>query len=222
MQKVKQLIQSPWMLILLMLTKLITYYSLIDVSLGRNILVLGSIVVLLLLFFEFGTCEFRYRNLLFLVLYSGFTILMFSDTMYFNYYHQTVSVKQLWQASNVAKVPKSFIATLIPASFILVIEVPLVFLLFRKYASTWAKQLRIDRRVLRRVRVVTICIIAFCAINPLSLKFVKKINTVEFFTNHVNDVFYSLVDDISAETVDSEDVISQVQEMTEKPSTQKY
>ena len=222
MQKVKQLIQSPWMLILLMLTKLITYYSLIDVSLGRNILVLGSIVVLLLLFFEFGTCEFRYRNLLFLVLYSGFTILMFSDTMYFNYYHQTVSVKQLWQASNVAKVPKSFIATLIPASFILVIEVPLVFLLFRKYASTWAKQLRINRRVLRRVRVVTICIIAFCAINPLSLKFVKKINTVEFFTNHVNDVFYSLVDDISAETVDSEDVISQVQEMTEKPSTQKY
>ena len=132
MQKVKKIIQSPVMLLVLMAIKLITYYSLIDVSLTRNFLVLSSICILLLIFFDFATCKIKYRSFLFLLIYGGFTILMFSDTMYFNYYNQTVSVKQLWQASNVAKVPKSFFATLIPASFILVFEVPFVFYYFRK------------------------------------------------------------------------------------------
>jgi hypothetical protein len=49
---------------------------------------------------------------------------MFADTMYYNYYNQTVSIRQLWQAKSVAAVPNSFIATLIPASFLLFVDIP--------------------------------------------------------------------------------------------------
>ena len=45
--------------------------------------------------------------------------------MYYNYYHQTVSIKQLWQLKNVSSVPESVVATLIPASIFLLIDIPL-------------------------------------------------------------------------------------------------
>lgn len=222
MQKVKAFFQSPWMLIALMLTKLVTYYILIDVNLWHNVFVLGSIAILLILFFEFSTLTIRGKNVVFFCLYLGFSILMFADTMYFNYYHQTVSVKQLWQASNVAKVPKSFVATLIPASFVLLVEVPLVYHLFRKHGTEWAKRFGIDRSKLRRIRKITICVVAFLAINPFSLKFVKKVSSVEFFTNHVNDVIRSVMHDVSAESIDKEDILDQVKEVTDQTNTNQY
>ena len=223
MQQVKSIVKSPLILIALMLTKLITYYCLIDVSVLKNALVLGTIISMLVLFFELGSSEVRFKNIIFLVVYAGFTVLMFSDTMYFNYYHQTVSVKQLWQAANVAKVPKSFLATLIPASFILVIEVPLVFFYFRRYAKVWAQKYKISRKLLRRTRAWLVFAILLIAINPIGLKSFRKINSVEFLTNHINDVFYSVMDSISASSITPEEVIQQVEEIKETPAvTDRY
>lgn len=210
MQRAKKIIQSPVMLLVLMAIKLITYYSLIDVSLTRNFLVLSSICILLLIFFDFATCKIKYRSLLFLLIYGGFTILMFSDTMYFNYYNQTVSVKQLWQASNVAKVPKSFFATLIPASFILVFEVPFVFYYFRKYSQAWIEEYNITRKKVRRYRYVLVTLLLVVAVNPLGNRKLIKINSVEFFANHVNDVVSAVMKNTRASSVSEVEVMQEV------------
>ena len=60
---------------------------------------------------------------------------MFADTMYYNYYNQTVSIRQLWQAKAVAAVPMSFLTTLIPASFLLFLDIPFVYRYFKKYTE---------------------------------------------------------------------------------------
>ncbi len=222
MQKVKKVIQSPLMLIVFMTIKLLTYYSLIDVSITRNFLVLGSILILLLMFFDFATSKLKHSSIFFLILYTGFTILMFSDTMYFNYYNQTVSVKQLWQASNVAKVPSSFIATLIPASFILLIEVPFIFYYFKKYSAQWVEKYNITRKLVRRCRYVLVTLMLVIAINPLGLRSFIKLNSVEFFTNHVSDVVCSVMKDVSAGSVNEEEVMQEVNNVAETSNTSNY
>lgn len=222
MQKVKKIIQSPLMLIVFMTIKLLTYYSLIDVSITRNFLVLGSVLILLLMFFDFATSKLKHSSIFFLILYTGFTILMFSDTMYFNYYNQTVSVKQLWQASNVAKVPSSFIATLIPASFILLIEVPFIFYYFKKYSAQWVEKYNITRKLVRRCRYVLVTLMLVIAINPLGLRSFIKLNSVEFFTNHVSDVVCSVMKDVSAGSVNEEEVMQEVNNVAETSNTSNY
>ncbi len=222
MAKVKSFITSPWMLIVLMCIKLFTYYSLINVNLLGSLVTLGSILILLLIFFEFGTSKFKYKNVVFFILYVGFSVLMFADSMYFNYYNQTVSVKQLWQASNVAKVPNSFIATLIPASFILLFEVPATFYLFCKYAKEWAEQLHITRRVVNRCRWVLILALVVASINPMDAKLIRKFNSIEFFSNHLNDAYYSVVNNLGNKSVTKKEVLDEVDEVKETPKADIY
>lgn len=222
MAKVKSFFASPWMLLVLMSIKLFTYYYLINVNFIGCLVSIGSILILLFLFFALGTLKFKYKNVVFFVIYVGFSILMFADSMYFNYYNQTVSVKQLWQASNVAKVPNSFVATLIPASFILLVEVPLTFYLFCKYAGTWAEKVKITRKGIRRCRWVLVPVLLIVAINPLNVKAVRKYNSIEFFSNHLNDLFYSVADNLTSKAVSEHEVLDEVNEVKETPKADTY
>ena len=56
----------------------------------------------------FGRCGLKRKSLIFLLVYTMLSLVMFADTMYFNYYNQTVSIRQLWQAKAVTAVPQSF------------------------------------------------------------------------------------------------------------------
>ncbi len=222
MEKVKSFMKSPWMLIVLMCIKLFTYYSLINVSLFGSLVTIGSIIVLLYMFFDLGTSNFKYMNIVFFLLYVGFSVLMFADSMYFNYYNQTVSVKQLWQASNVAKVPDSFIATLIPASFIMLFEVPATYYLFYKYSKSWAEKLHITRKRVNRCRWVLLLLLLVVAINPLNMKAIRRFNSIEFFSNHLNDVYKSAIDGIDSKEIPEDEVIDEVGEIAETPQADIY
>ncbi len=222
MEKVKSFMKSPWMLIMLMCIKLFTYYSLINVSLFGRLVTIGSIIVLLYMFFDLGTSNFKYKNIVFFLLYVGFSILMFADSMYFNYYNQTVSVKQLWQASNVAKVPDSFIATLIPASFIMLFEVPATYYLFCKYTKSWAEKLHITRKRVARCRWILLLMLLVIAINPLNMKSIRRFNSIEFFSNHLNDVYKCTIDGIGSKKVPENEVIDEVGEIAPTPQADIY
>lgn len=220
--RIKDFLKSPYSLIALMLIKLMTYYQLIDVKIYKNPMVIGSIMVLLLLFYSFAISKWRGKNIVFALLYTGLTILMFSDTMYYNYYHQTVSIKQLWQAANVAKVKDSFIATLIPASFILIVEIPFVYYYLRRFGKTWCEQYSISKKFVKRAGWVVWACVLFMAINPLGSKMLRKINSVEFFTNHINDVYYSMREKVVEESVPEEEVMNQLELNTPEIETNHY
>lgn len=210
----KRIIKSPYMILLLFAVKIITYYILIDVNIIHNILVLSSIGVFGTLFFALSRSNVKKKKGYFLVLYTFFSIIMFADTMYYNYYNQTVSIRQIWQASNVAKVPSSFLATLIPASFIILIDIPFSYYIFKKDAINWdiknSKKLGNNKRL--RHLVLGVCVtIMICAINPLQVIGVEKIRSVEFFTNHIGDIYETVIAKVSAEEVSPQEVIAQVE-----------
>jgi hypothetical protein len=135
MKTIKKIIISPYFVAALFAIKMMVYYALIDADKMKHILIFISMAVCGVIFTFFARSRLKYKRGIFLIVYTLLSLLMFADTMYYNYYHQTVSIRQLWQARAVTAVPDSFIATLIPASFILFVDIPFTYSYFNKYAQ---------------------------------------------------------------------------------------
>lgn len=224
MKSWKEILKSPNMVILIFALKLVTYYSLIGVNIFSNLAILCSIIVLGCIFLIFSRSNIKRKGLCFLALYTFFSIIMFADTMYYNYYNQTVSVKQLWQASNVAKVPSSFIATLIPASFILLLDIPFVYYYFKKDICTWLQVEGKEKKHKKTKQIATFMgiLIVILSINPIKSVAVTKLGSVEFFTNHIGDIYRFVEERLSPETLDPEVVLETVEENVKTPVAKKY
>lgn len=215
MHRLKKILQSPYMILLLFAVKLAIYYSLIDVDLKDITFVTLSVTAMGIIFVVFSRSRLKRKKGLFLIVYSLLSLLMFADSMYYNYYNQTVSIKQLWQAANVAAVPDSFMATLIPASFLLYLDIPFVYYYFKKNIQDdktrngWSFKKEI------KYIVTGLCaIFALLVVNPLDSVAIDKVNSVEFFTNHVNDVYNALTENIAAEEVPAQDVLDAVEDVS--------
>ena len=209
---------SQYMVLPIFLVKLVIYYMLIDVNLLHNGWVLGSVLIFCVFYFALSDSEWRGHRLVFLAFYALFSIVMFADSMYFNYYNQTVSVKQLWQAANVAKVPQSFIATLIPASFILILDIPIVYYFFRKREKAANKIFS----GMRKGAMGGGCalLVLLLAVNPANLPFFSKINSVGFFSNHIRDIYLAAAEPWSREEIPEEEVLEAVGEVSDYPEVQ--
>lgn len=215
MEKYTRFLKSTNIVIALFAVKMITYYCLIGVNILKNPLVLLSIALLCVLFSVLADGRLRFKNSLFLVLFTLISIVMFADTMYYNYYNQTVSVKQLWQVANVAKVPSSFVATLIPASFLLILDIPFVFYYFRRKSRIDISADNVKRAKRGRLTALISCLLVLAlAVNPLQSVLVEKINSVEFFTNHISDIYDTAMGN-KMEEVSAEEVIKTVKDYTE-------
>lgn len=218
MKNWKEKVKSPNMIYMILFIKIITYYCLIGVNVLHNILVLGTIATLAGLFFLLGESNVKRKKGIFILAYSFFSVIMFADTMYYNYYNQTVSVAQLWQVSNVAKVPSSFVATLIPASFLIILDIPFIYYYFRKMTAegreAGASFSFFNKH--KAVKWAIPAIILFLSINPIDSMFVKKINSVEFFSNHIRDIIDVYSEKISAKEVPVNEVLSVVEDNTVK------
>ena len=175
MKSWKEKIKSPNMIYVILLIKIVTYYCLIGVNILQNVLVLGTIVTLAGLFFILGESNVKRKKAIFFAAYTFFSVIMFADTMYYNYYNQTVSVAQIWQVSNVAKVPSSFVATLIPASFLLILDIPFIYCYFKKIVRMdQAGETGINFFVKHKmIKWMIPFMILYLAINPIDSMFIK-------------------------------------------------
>lgn len=218
MEHLKKIIKSPFMILILFAVKLIVYYILIGVNPGNLIFILLSVAALGSILLTFGRSRLKRKKGIFLIVYSLLSLLMFADSMYYNYYNQTVSIKQLWQASNVAAVPDSFVATLIPASFLLFLDIPFVYYYFKKIINyIQLNSSVILRKTTRYILVSLFVLFTVLVVNPFHSVAIEKVNSVEFFSNHVNDIYSAIKEDITTEKVPPEQVLNEVEEVASKP-----
>jgi hypothetical protein len=188
---------SPYCISALFALKMMVYYALIDVNRMELLLILISMVVWAIIFVFFGRCGLKRKQGIFLIVYSLLSLLMFSDTMYYNYYNQTVSVRQLWQAKAVTAVPDSFIATLIPASFLLFVDIPFVYGYFKKYSQRFNNMKpTIHKELKLAFYLLTVLILTMIA-NPFSSAAIARVNSMEFFTSHVGDIYEVISDNLA-------------------------
>lgn len=223
MKKLKEIFKSPYMILLFFAFKLVVYYKLIDVDVSDIVFILVSVTALGLIFLSFIRSRLKRKNIIFLIIYSLLSLLMFADTMYYNYYNQTVSIKQLWQAKNVAAVPESFVATLIPASFLLFADIPIIYYHFKKFLKDNSKRAAWSyKRELKYIAIGFVSIFILLVVNPFESKTIDKVNSVEFFSNHVNDIYNAIAESVVTEEVPEKEVLDTVKEVTPQVSGPKY
>ncbi len=222
MKKLKKLIKSPYCISALFALKMMIYYALIDVKRMELILVFISMAVWGIIFMFFGRCGLKRKRGIFILVYSLLSLLMFADTMYYNYYNQTVSVRQLWQARAVAAVPDSFIATLIPASFLLFVDIPFVYYYFKSYSNRFSNMKPVYHTELKLGFYLVIILIFTMIANPFSSAAVARVNSMEFFTSHVGDIYETISDNLAKSEMDEEEILEVVADKIQEPISVKY
>lgn len=218
----REKLKSPNMIFILFALKLIVYYMLIDAGLHSITVIVFSVMTMGIISFYLSQSKWKRKNMWYLLLYTLLSILMFSDSMYFNYYRQTVSIKQLWQAANVAAVPKSFIETLIPASFLLFLDIPFITYYFKRLTENQVAQMMRQNKKFRFA--ITIATIFFITVvtNPFHSVAIERVRSVELFSNHVRDIYEAITDNLVEEEVPLETVLDNVEEVTADVSGSKY
>lgn len=220
MKKLKKIISSPYFITFLFVFKMTVYYSLINVNRMEIVMIILSLIVWAAIFTCFGRSEIKGKRGIFLTVYFLLSLLMFADTMYYNYYNQTVSIRQLWQAKSVTAVPKSFLATMIPASFLLFLDIPFAYYSFRKYTSKEILRKIYPWRKLKYVLYALTAIIITLIVNPFHSAAIERVNSMEFFTSHVTDIYETISDNLDQEEMKEEEILEVLDEVTPEASMQ--
>ena len=218
--KISKMLQSNQVLVTFFLLKLCIYYYLIGGSFFSLLYVPISAFIITFIFVQISSSHRKHRSVIFSVCYIIISITMFADAMYFNYYNQTVSIAQLWQVKNVAKVPQSFVATFIPSSVFLILDVPILISCFRRYIrinegrKKGNKESSVSRRS-RYARVICGVSVFFLVVyNPVNSKLIAKICSNEFFLNHTIDIYDETVGKIFDMSLDKEEVLELMNDNT--------
>lgn len=222
MKRLKDFIISPYFIAVLFALKMIVYYALIDVDRMWIVLIIISMAVWALIFVFFGRCGLKRKRGIFLLVYSLLSLLMFADTMYYNYYNQTVSIRQLWQVKAVAAVPDSFIATLIPASFLLFVDIPFVYHSFKKYSKRFQNMKPLYHREIKLAFYLLTVAMFTMIVNPFRSAAIAKVNSLEFFTSHVGDIYEVITDNLIKNEMDEEEILEVVFENIQEPDRPRY
>ena len=211
--RIHRMIDLPAFMGVCLILKFVVYYYLIKWSASSFLYVLISIVLTMGLYFALAKTRWKRKVIIFSLIYLGLSIFMFADVMYFNYYNQTVSIEQFWQLKNVAKVPQSFVATIIPISIFILLDIPVVIHHFMSHCKKIAIQYSPmgSYKMIRAVAVVLLFVVV--ATNPFGNARLAKVAGEEFFLNHVNDVIVNTIGKLTDEEVEAEEVMKMIAEI---------
>ncbi len=220
--KISKMLQSNQVLVTFFLLKLCVYYYLIGGSFFSLIYVPISAVIIIFIFGQISASHRKHRSVVFSVIYIIISIMMFADAMYFNYYNQTVSIAQLWQVKNVAKVPQSFIATFIPSSVFLLLDVPILISCFRRYIRIierrkYGNDENRTSRIQRYIKAICgVSIFIFIVYNPVNSVFIARICSNEFFLNHTIDIYDETIGRVFDTSLDKKEVLELMNENSQE------
>jgi lipoteichoic acid synthase len=222
MKRLKNIIASPYFVTFLFIFKMAVYYSLIKVNRMEIVMIVLSLIVWATIYICFGRSDIKGKKGIFLTVYFLLSLLMFADTMYYNYYNQTVSIRQLWQAKSVTAVPKSFIATLIPASFLLFLDIPFAYYSFKKYLAREILQKIYPWRKLKYIVYVLTAVIITLIVNPFHSAAIERVNSMEFFTSHVTDIYEIISENLDQEEMEQEEILEVLAEVAPEAEVPRY
>lgn len=213
-ERIKKIIDLPVILGICLMIKFVVYYYLTGWSILSVVYLVISMAFTMGLYMCLARSKSKHKVLIFSIVYLALSIFMFADVMYFNYYNQTVSIAQLWQVKNVAKVPKSFVATFIPLSIFLLLDIPFVLYSFKQKTIECTSRINRKRRNHIVRTAVSIIAVLVVIINPAKSESIAKVTCDEFFMNHVCDVFNNTVGVLAKHLLPEDEVLDMINKNT--------
>lgn len=179
----------------------------------------------------------RAGKVIFCILYGLVTLLMFADAAYSSYFGRYVSVNQLFQLSSLREIAGDgnvIGAAVSPLSILVLADYPLAVCWFfrsvkkgirpgdifwkqlardgkRKWQSFLKEHLKVVRRILRCLLygAALYCFIYY-GFNVTDDRYVQKVNHIEFFTYHTNDVLVNVGGRLSRRNVDEQEILARM------------
>lgn len=226
---------KSWMWIYLMLViKMLIFYWQTD-RLDMLIVVEVPILTVLFLIAIVELCSIKnckLLHILFYILYGFNTLLMFADAAYSSYFGKYISVNQLYQLGSLGQIAADgdvLGASVSPGCLLTLIDVPFVIHWYHQKVKEQTKLFSLagKKRLLRLMAYVglfgvTICGWYYFGWNPQEYRSVQKVNHIEFFTYHTNDVLVNVVGRLSREKVDEDMIQKTMDEIVPKTSGENY
>ena len=221
MKTIKKIIISPYFVAALFAIKMMVYYALIDADKMKHILIFISMAVCGVIFTFFARSRLKYKRGIFLIVYTLLSLLMFADTMYYNYYHQTYLSDSLLAGKSCNSSTGQLYSTLIPA-FILFVDIPFTYSYFNKYAQRFDVNKPVIQMKLKLSVYLIIMTILIMIINPVCSFAISRFNSFELFTIHVGDIYETITDNLSKNEMDEEEILEVIEEHIQEPQVPKY
>ncbi|MBR5047388.1 MAG: sulfatase-like hydrolase/transferase, partial [Eubacterium sp.] len=191
----------------------------------------------------------RWGEGIFVILYSLITFLMFADAAYSSYFGKYISVNQIWQLSSLREIAADgdvLGAAVSPLSFFTLLDYPFALWWFRRVRSMEKEpELRVWERVVgrgekkwqqllkenlpwvrRALHLVLYSLALFCFIyygfNVTNERYVQKVNHIEFFTYHTNDLIVNVGGRIARRNVNEEEILKEMEAIVPKSEGSLY
>lgn len=168
----------------------------------------------------------------FYILYTLVTLLMFVDAAYSSYFGKYVSVNQIYQLASLGQIAGdgNVIGTSVsPGCILTLLDYPAVIYLYkiRNKEKVSLLSLEMKKFVLRLgvtagIIISGICLWFYYGFNPQNLRSVQKVNHIEFFTYHTNDILVNVIGKMKRKNVDEEELQRTIVENVPESSGEKY
>ena len=188
------------------------------------------VLTLLFLLALWYACRGRKKHgeKIFILFYSLITLIMFADAAYSSYFGRYISVNQLYQLSSLKEIAGDgnvLGATVSPLSLLTLIDLPFVIWWFHR-----VKKMKTGSEDRDRKRIILHLIIyvaaLFCFIyygwNVTNDRYVQKVNHIEFFTYHTNDLIVNVGGRIARRNVDEKEIQREMEAIVPKSEGNLY
>lgn len=189
-----KILKLSYLVFLLFAVKMVIYYLAVDIQVFSNISFLVTLAFFGLALYLYQYSSARSKRVLRFI-YAIFSVVLFIDVIYYNYFNQLVSVNQIWQIKNMKGTEDSVKSAIPLMSLLIIVDLPIIWFLRLKFKDVPGGSQTADMSV-RRKRWLTMGLVVsilMIALNPLGIGAIQKINSTEAVTVHVKDVVESTV-----------------------------
>ena len=102
---------------------------------------------------------------------------------------------------------RSFVATLIPASFLLFIDIPFAYHSFKKYITREVLEKIYPWRKFKNVLYILTAVFLTLVVNPFHSEAIERVNRIEFFTSHVTDIYDIITENLDRNEMKEEEIL---------------
>lgn len=188
----EKILKVRYLVFILFAIKMLVYYIAVDIPIFSSLSYWVTLIFFGLTMYLYYYSTRRTQRVLRFV-YAIFSLVLFIDVIYYNYFNQLVSVNQIWQIKNIKGTEDSVKSAIPLMSVVILADVPVLWFIYRKFRSRIEPDApkSISRRRKRWVAAGLVVSIIMIALNPFRWASVSKLNSTEAVTVHVKDAVES-------------------------------
>lgn len=230
----KKWIGHFWLAYPMLLLKMFIFYwqtDMLDMMAAYEVPLITSLL-LFGMFELFSMKNNKALRITFYALYTFITVIMFADAAYSSYFGQYASVNQLYQLSSLGRIAGDgnvLGASVSPSCLLTLLDYPFVLYWYRQrlkgkqtMTSAGLKKLAVYLAVHGILYIVSFCSWYYYGFNPQNLRSVQKVNHIEFFTYHTNDILVNVIGKLKRRDVDEEKILKVMKENVPVSSGEEY